>query len=62
MGSEMDEYISPNYDTISTKQKRELLELMQSSLLNAFSEEDYNDILKVFQRIIERLEGIDKGE
>lgn len=58
----MDEYITPNYDTISTKQKRELLELMQSSLLNAFSEEDYNDILKVFQRIIERLEAIDKGE
>jgi hypothetical protein len=57
----MDEYITPNYDTISTKQKRDLLELMQSSLLNAFSEEDYNDILKVFQRIIERLEGIDKG-
>lgn len=58
----MDEYITINYETISTKQKRELLELMQSSLLNAFSEEDYNDILKVFQRIIERIEGIDKGE
>lgn len=57
----MDEYITINYETISTKQKRDLLELMQSSLLNAFSEEDYNDILKVFQRIIERLEGIDKG-
>lgn len=58
----MDEYITINYETISTKQKRELLELMQSSLLNAFSEEDYNDILKVFQRIIERIEGTDKGE
>ena len=58
----MDEYITTNYETISTKQKRELLELMQSSLLNAFSEEDYNDILKVFQRIIERIEGTDKGE
>ena len=58
----MDEYITPNYDTISTKQKRALMELMQSSLLNAFTEEDYHDILKVFQRIIERLESIDKGE
>lgn len=58
----MDEYITPNYETISTKQKRDLVELMQSSLLNAFAEEDYNDILKVFQRVIERLESIEEGE
>lgn len=53
----MDEYITQNYETISTKQKRDLMELMRSSLLDAFAEEDYNDILKVFQRVIERLEG-----
>ena len=58
----MDEYITPNYETISTKQKRDLMELMQSSLLNAFSEQDYCDILSVFQRVIERLESIEKGE
>lgn len=58
----MEEYITPNYETISTKQKRDLMELMQSSLLNAFSEEDYNDILKVFQRVVERLESIEEGE
>ena len=58
----MDEYITPNYETISTKQKRDLTELMQSSLLNAFTEQDYYDILFVFQRVIERLEGIEEGE
>lgn len=58
----MDEYITPNYETISTKQKRDLVELMQSSLLNAFSEQDYCDILSVFQRVIERLESQEKGE
>ena len=58
----MDEYITPNYETISTKQKRDLTELMQSSLLNAFTEQDYYDILLVFQRVIERLESIEEGE
>ena len=60
-GSDMEEYITPNYETISTKQKRDLTELMQSSLLNAFTEQDYYDILLVFQRVIERIEGIEKG-
>ena len=58
----MDEYITPNYETISTKQKRDLTELMQSSLLNAFTEQDYYDVLYVFQRVIERLEKIEQGE
>ena len=58
----MDEYITPNYETISTKQKRDLTELMQSSLLNAFTEQDYYDVLFVFQRVIERLEKIEQGE
>lgn len=58
----MNEYITPNYETISTKQKRELLGLMSSSLLNGFSEQDYYDILTVFRRVIERLENIEKGK
>lgn len=58
----MDEYIIPNYETISTKQKRDLTELMQSSLLNAFTEQDYYDVLSVFQIVIERLEKIEQGE
>lgn len=57
----MSEYITPNYETISVIQKRELMELMRSSLLNAFSEQDYYDVLVIFQRIIERLENIEKG-
>lgn len=51
----MDDYITPNYDTISSKQKRDLMELMGSSLLNGFTEEDYIDVLKIFQRVIDRL-------
>lgn len=51
----MDDYITPNYDTISTKQQRDLMELMGSSLLNGFTEEDYIDVLKIFQRVIDRL-------
>ena len=57
----MSEYITPNYETISVIQKRDLMKLMNSSLLNAFSEQDYYDVLVIFQRIIERLENIQKG-
>lgn len=57
----MSDYITPNYETISVIQKRDLMELMNSSLLNAFSEEDYYDVLNIFHRIIERLEQIEKG-
>lgn len=57
----MAEYITPNYETISVIQKRDLMELMNSSLLNAFSEQDYYDVLGIFNRIIERLEQIEKG-
>ena len=57
----MSEYITPNYETISVIQKRMLIELMNSSLLNAFSKQDYYDVLAIFQRIIDRLENIEKG-
>ena len=57
----MSEYITPNYETISVMQKRELMELIGSSLLNAFSEQDYFDVLQIFSRVIERLENIEKG-
>ena len=42
-------------------QKRNLMELMGSSLLNAFSEQDYFDVIQIFNRVIERLEKIEKG-
>ena len=56
----MRECITPNYETISVIQKRNLMELMGSSLLNAFSEQDYFDVLQIFNRVIERLEKIEK--
>ena len=57
----MIEYITPNYETISVIQKRDLNELMGSSLLNAFSEQDYFDVIQIFNRVIDRLENIEKG-
>lgn len=58
----MDDYITPNYDTISTKQRRDLMELMGSSLLNGFTEEEYIDVLRVLQRVVVRLEEAGKEE
>lgn len=58
--NEDNEYITPNYKTISVIQKRNLIELINSSLLNAFSEGDYYDILNIFARIIKRLEKIER--
>lgn len=55
----MSEYITPNYETISVIHKRNLMELVGSSLLNAFSEQDYFDVLHIFDRVIERLENIE---
>ena len=57
----MSEYITPNYETISVIQKRDLMELIGSSLLNAFSEQDYLDVIQIFNRVIERLEDIERG-
>lgn len=57
----MREYTTPNYETISVIQKRNLMELMGSSLLNAFSKQDYFDVIQIFNRVIERLENIEKG-
>lgn len=33
---------------------------MNSSLLHAFSEQDYFDVIRIFNRVIERLENIEK--
>lgn len=52
----MNEYITPKYETIGTAEKRKLLELMQSGLLNAFSYDDYVQIIEVLKRVAERLE------
>lgn len=57
----MTDNITPNYETISVIHKRNLMELVGSSLLNAFSEQDYFDVLRIFDRVIERLENIEEG-
>lgn len=58
----MTDNITPNYETISVIHKRNLMELVGSSLLNAFSEQDYFDVLRIFDRVVERLENIEKGD
>lgn len=58
----MDEYITQNFETISTSKKRKLRELMGSSLINAFTEQDYIDVLKIFERVIDRLEVQEEGK
>ena len=50
-----EKYITPNYETISTIEKRNLIEITQSSLINALSPQDYTDILNIYSRVIERL-------
>lgn len=52
-----DEYIVPKYETITAEEKRKLLEMMNSSLLHAFTREDYYAVLAVIRRVVDRLEG-----
>lgn len=51
-----DRIIRPNYEVISAAQKRQLLELFHTVLFDMFSEQDFQDVVAVFARIIERLE------
>lgn len=50
------EYITPKYETITAAEKKKLLELFNSSLIHAFSRQDYMDVIVVFRRIVDRLE------
>ena len=56
----MDEYITPNYKTIGTVEKRKIRELYTSSLLNAFTQQDYIDAIALIGRVIDRLEKLEK--
>lgn len=49
----MDEYITPNYETISVMEQRKIREL---SLLNAFTHEDYLQAIALIGRVMDRLE------
>lgn len=50
------EYITPKCETITAVEKRKLLELFNSSLIHAFSHQDYLDVMQVLKRIVDRLE------
>ena len=56
----MDEYITPNYKTIGTVEQRKIRELYTSSLLNAFTQQDYLDAIALIGRVIDRLERLEK--
>lgn len=56
----MDEYITPNYKTIGTVEQRKIRELYTSSLLNAFTQQDYLDSIALIGRVIDRLEKLEK--
>lgn len=57
----MDEYITPNYETIGAEEKRKIVELYTSSLLNAFTYEDYLKAMGLVARVVDRLEGQENG-
>lgn len=52
----MDEYITPDYETIGIEEKRRISELYTSTLLNAFTQQDYIDAIVLIGRVIKRLE------
>ena len=57
----MAEYLIPTYETISNEKKRKISEMFTSSILNAFTEEDFVDVCKIMSRVIERLEQQEEG-
>jgi hypothetical protein len=57
----MGEYITPNYETIGTVEQRKIRELYTSSLLNAFTQQDYLNAIALMGRVIDRLEGQENG-
>lgn len=54
----MDDYITPNYETIGIDEQRKIREPYTSTLLNAFTQQDYIDAIALIGRVIKRLEGI----
>lgn len=61
MKNKMDEYITPNYETIGVAEKRKICELYTSSLLNAFTYEDYLQAMALIARVVDRLEAQENG-
>lgn len=52
----MDEHITPHNEIIGVQEIRFLRSCINSPLLNGFTRQDYEDICKVFARVIDRLE------
>lgn len=57
----MNEYITPKYETIGVVEQRKIRELYTSSLLNAFTHEDYLKAIALIARVVDRLEGQEDG-
>lgn len=57
----MADYITPNYETIGIVEQRKIRELYTSSLLNAFTQQDYLDAIALMGRVIDRLEAQENG-
>lgn len=57
----MNEYITPNYETIGVVEQRKIRELYTSSLLNAFTNEDYLKAIALIARVVDRLEEQNNG-
>lgn len=52
----MNDYITPNYETIGVDEKRAISEFYNSSLLNAFTHEDYLEAIALIGKVVDRLE------
>lgn len=52
----IEEYIEVRYPTIGVMEKRRIAELARSSLVNAFTLDDYLAFMAIFKRVVERLE------
>lgn len=57
----MADYITPNYETIGIVEQRKIRELYTSSLLNAFTQQDYLDAIALMGRVVDRLEAQENG-
>lgn len=56
MDEHIEEYIEVRYPTIGVMEKRRIAELARSSLVNAFTLDDYLAFMAIFKRVVERLE------
>lgn len=51
-----EDYIEINYKTITNAEKRKLLQMMNSPIINGFTTEDYIDVIAVIGRVVKRIQ------